>query len=175
MDAFSTMEQLVSKSSPYFYPLSVGFTALVLILSVIFTYKRFLQNNQRPQSVNEKKMDEKATHSQQKTHTDQSQVAEDDVAPGEVGDGDAPLISSNLQPEMDPLTYCEHIQSEVKKAKQRVTAKKFNKDLTEEQIEEEREVQRRQLQSIFELMQTESDRFGISSLEDVQSQMKLYA
>ncbi|XP_062569885.1 matrix-remodeling-associated protein 7-like [Saccostrea cucullata] len=167
------MEQLISKSSPYFYPLSLGFTALVLVLSVMFTYKRFLQNNQRPQALNEKKKkDEKCTHAQQKTHTDQSQTED---APEEVGDGDAPLLSSNLQPEIDPLTYCEHIQSEVKKAKQRVTAKKFNKDLTEEQIEEEREVQRKQLQSIFELMQTESDRFGISSLEDVQSQMKLYA
>jgi DNA topoisomerase VI subunit B len=85
------------------------------------------------------------------------------------------LISSNLQPEWDPLTYCEHIQSEVKKAKQRVTAKKFNKELTDDQIEEEREVQRKQLQSIFELMQSESEKFGINSLDDVQSQMKLYA
>lgn len=89
--------------------------------------------------------------------------------------GDGPVYPTNLQPEVDPMTYCEHIQSEVKKAKQRVTAKKFNKELTEEQIEEEREVQRKQLQSIFEMMKTDSERFGISSLDDVQSQMKLYA
>ena len=73
------------------------------------------------------------------------------------------------------MTYCEHIQSELKKAKQRVPAKKFNKDLTEAQIEEEREVQMKQLQSIFEMMQTDRERFGINSLDDVQSQMKLYA
>ena len=89
--------------------------------------------------------------------------------------GDVPEISPSLQPEVDPMTYCEHIQSEVKKAKQRVTAKKFNKDLTEAQIEEEREVQMKQLQSIFEMMQTDRERFGINSLDDVQSQMKLYA
>ncbi|XP_048759811.1 uncharacterized protein LOC125669391 [Ostrea edulis] len=161
------MEQLVSKSSPYFYPLSVGITVLVLILSIVFTYKRFLQIKQRPQSMSEKKkLDEKTTR----------QIGGDGTLSGGIGgDGDAPLISSNLQPEGDPLTYCEHIQSEVKKAKQRATAKKFNKDLTEDQIEEEREVQRKQLQSIFELMQTDGEKFGINSLDDVQSQMKLYA
>lgn len=46
------MEQLISKSSPYFYPLSLGFTALVLIFSVVFTYKK-LQNNRHPEPRSE--------------------------------------------------------------------------------------------------------------------------
>lgn len=47
------MEQLISKSSPYFYPLSLGFTALVLIFSVVFTYKK-LQNNRHPEPRSER-------------------------------------------------------------------------------------------------------------------------
>lgn len=159
------MEQLISKSSPYFYPLSLGFTALVLIFSVVFTYKK-LQNNRHPEP-----------RSERPAKTQQQQMMDCDSTNNEdnTGGGDGPVYPPNLQPEVDPMTYCEHIQSEVKKAKQRVTAKKFNKELTEEQIEEEREVQRKQLQSIFEMMKTDSERFGISSLDDVQSQMKLYA
>ena len=49
-----TMEQLISKSSPYFFPLSVGFTVLVLILSIVFTYKK-MQNKQSPKPKTEKK------------------------------------------------------------------------------------------------------------------------
>lgn len=62
----------------------------------------------------------------------------------------------------------------MKKAKQRVTAKKLQTDLTPDQLQEEREVQRKQLEEIFKLMQSQGDKFGVDSMDDVQHQMKLY-
>lgn len=78
-------------------------------------------------------------------------------------------------PKIDPVEYCEHIQSEVKKAKQRLTEKKFNQVLSPEQIQEEKAMQRQQLEAIFKLMKDQDKQFGVGCIEDVQSQMKLYA
>ncbi|XP_033738888.1 uncharacterized protein LOC117326306 [Pecten maximus] len=77
--------------------------------------------------------------------------------------------------DIDPVEYCEHIQSEVKKAKQRVTNKKIVEELTPEQVHEEREIQQQQLQNIYKLMQAQNEKFGVNSLDEVQQQMKLYA
>ncbi|KAK3612271.1 hypothetical protein CHS0354_039552 [Potamilus streckersoni] len=76
---------------------------------------------------------------------------------------------------VDPVEYCEHIQSEVKKAQLRVTNKKLEQSLTEEQLKDEREIQRKQLEEIFKLIKDQNDKFGISSIDDIQEQMKLYA
>ncbi|XP_063444442.1 matrix-remodeling-associated protein 7-like isoform X2 [Mytilus trossulus] len=78
-------------------------------------------------------------------------------------------------PEVDPMQYCEHIQSEVKKAKFRVAEKKIGETMTADQIAEEKEMQRKQLEEIFRLMQEQNDKFGVNSVEDIQNQMKLYA
>ncbi|KAL3876047.1 hypothetical protein ACJMK2_033932 [Sinanodonta woodiana] len=76
---------------------------------------------------------------------------------------------------VDPVEYCEHIQSEVKKAQLRVTNKKLEQNLTVEQLKDEREIQRKQLEEIFKLIKDQNDKFGISSIDDIQEQMKLYA
>ncbi|CAL1527480.1 unnamed protein product [Lymnaea stagnalis] len=75
----------------------------------------------------------------------------------------------------DPVDYCEHIQGEIKRVQQSVATRTIAKNLTEEQLNEEREVQRKQLAEIFKLMQEQQDRFGIGSMDDMQEQMKLYA
>ncbi|KAI8794702.1 matrix-remodeling-associated protein 7 [Biomphalaria glabrata] len=75
----------------------------------------------------------------------------------------------------DPVDYCEHIQGEIKRVQQTVATRSIAKRLTEEQLKEEREVQRKQLAEIFRLMQEQQDRFGIGSMDDMQEQMKLYA
>ena len=75
----------------------------------------------------------------------------------------------------DPLDYCSHIQGEVKRVKQRVTTKKIQENLTEDQLEEERKIQREQLEYIFKLMADQGEKFGITSMDDVKQQMKLYA
>ena len=75
---------------------------------------------------------------------------------------------------LDPAEYCGHIQSEVKKAKMRVATKHLSQNMSKAQMEEEREVQSKQLQEIFKLMQTQNDQFGVDSVDDVSEQMKLY-
>lgn len=61
----------------------------------------------------------------------------------------------------------------------RVRAKQLEdelaKSMTEDQLDEERRVRQSQLEAIFKLMQDNQDRFGVDSMEDVQSQYKLYA
>lgn len=79
------------------------------------------------------------------------------------------------EPVIDPVTYCEHIQGEIKKVKQKVATRKICEGLTKEQLAEERERQREQLSQIFKLMQEQKERFGINSMEEMQDQMRLYA
>ena len=62
----------------------------------------------------------------------------------------------------------------MKKTKQRVALKKIEAEMTKEQRELEREIQRKQLEDIFKLMEEQKEEFGISSVDDVQEQMKLY-
>ncbi|CAG5126505.1 unnamed protein product [Candidula unifasciata] len=75
----------------------------------------------------------------------------------------------------DPLEYCEHIQGEFKRVQQSVATKTIEKSLTEQQLMEEKEIQRKQLAEIFRLMQEQEERFGIGSMDDMKEQMKLYA
>lgn len=75
---------------------------------------------------------------------------------------------------IDPLQYCEHIQSEVKKARHRVATKEIRQNLTAEDMVNEKDIQRKQIEDIFKLMEQNSDKFGTSSEADVQQQMKLY-
>ena len=76
---------------------------------------------------------------------------------------------------IDPVQYCEHIQSEVKKAKHRVAEREVKQNMSSDEMQAERELQRRQLEEIFKLMQKNDDKFGSSSIDDVRQQMKLYA
>lgn len=46
--------------------------------------------------------------------------------------------------------------------------------MTDEDLEKEREIQRKQMEDIFKLMEQHTDKFGVSSREDIQQQMKLY-
>lgn len=75
----------------------------------------------------------------------------------------------------DPVDYCEHIQGEIKRVKHKVASQTIASQLTDEQLNQERELQRQQLAEIFTLMQEQQDKFGMSSMDDMQDQMKLYA
>ena len=62
----------------------------------------------------------------------------------------------------------------MKRTQQKVAASKIEEEMTTEQKEHERDVQREQLEAIFKLMQKQEDKFGVDSMDDIQSQMKLY-
>lgn len=62
----------------------------------------------------------------------------------------------------------------MKKTQQRLAKETIEKSLTKEQIKEEQEVQRKQLEEIFKVMEKDQHRFGVGSIEDMRSQMSLY-
>ena len=55
-----------------------------------------------------------------------------------------------------------------------VAMKKIEEEMTQDQKENERAIQREQLEAIFKLMAEQEDKFGINSMDDMQDQMKLY-
>lgn len=74
----------------------------------------------------------------------------------------------------DPKEYCDHIPSQVKRTQQRVAVQKIEESMDEKDKEHEREVQRQQLEAIFNLMAEEKEKFGLDSMDDVQNQMQMY-
>ncbi|XP_052071375.1 matrix-remodeling-associated protein 7-like [Mytilus californianus] len=145
------------------YSIAVTATVVLLFASTIYTLRNILKiwRKGAPSPVSSEKTIN-ATHNLDR---DESEGDENDKIIFEGGDA----------PEVDPMQYCEHIQSEVKKAKFRVAEKKIGETMTAEQIAEEKEMQRKQLEEIFRLMQEQNDKFGVNSVEDIQNQMKLYA
>ena len=51
---------------------------------------------------------------------------------------------------------------------------KIQEEMTAEQRKNEVDVQKDQLAAIFGLMQSQEDKFGVDSLDDINTQMKLY-
>lgn len=62
-----------------------------------------------------------------------------------------------------------HLKQGLKKAKWRL-----EEEMTEGQKENERRIQQEQLQSIFNLMEADKEKYGVSSINDVKEQMKRY-
>jgi len=46
--------------------------------------------------------------------------------------------------------------------------------MTPEERGQEREIQRRQLEEIFRVMEEQKDKFGVKDVADVQEQLKMY-
>ena len=82
--------------------------------------------------------------------------------------------AKSVEKVLDPVDYCDHIQREVKLTKQKAALKEIQSHMSEEQVEEERQTQKKQLEEIFKLMAEQKEHFGINSVDDVQDQMKLY-
>ena len=73
------------------------------------------------------------------------------------------------------MEYCEHIQGEIKRMQQNVATKSIEEKLSEQQLQDERELQRQQLADIFKVMESQQEKFGFESVDDIKDQMKLYA
>ncbi|KAK7080659.1 hypothetical protein SK128_012962 [Halocaridina rubra] len=64
---------------------------------------------------------------------------------------------------------------DTKTAERRALEKEMEVQMTLEQKREEREAQSQQLEAIFRMMQEQEDKFGKTSIGDIQDQMKLYS
>jgi len=76
--------------------------------------------------------------------------------------------------ESDPMKYCSHIQGRIKQTQQRVAKQKIEATMTTEECMKEREIQRHQLQEIFQVMEGQKDMFGVKDVSDIQEQLKMY-
>ena len=74
----------------------------------------------------------------------------------------------------DPLKFCSHIQGQIKQTKHRIAQQKIEEKMTAEERDKEREIQRRQLEEIFSVMEEQKDTFGVKDVTDIQEQLKMY-
>jgi len=56
----------------------------------------------------------------------------------------------------------------------RLGIKEVESQMSEEELDQEREMQRKQLEEIFKLLETDKDKYGVTTMDDLQAQMKLY-
>ncbi|XP_067129561.1 matrix-remodeling-associated protein 7-like [Centruroides vittatus] len=83
------------------------------------------------------------------------------------------IKNKNLIPEVNDEIIDKESSKEVNKPA-RIAEMVINAGLTEQQKQEEKEVQKQQLSEIFRLMQEQADKFGVTTMSDVEEQMKLY-
>lgn len=56
----------------------------------------------------------------------------------------------------------------------RLGIKDIENEMTEEELDQEKEMQRKQLEEIFKLLENDKDKYGVTTMDDLQAQMKLY-
>jgi len=74
----------------------------------------------------------------------------------------------------DLLLTPSQIPDDLKKAKEKIILHQMQVNMSEDQKIMERKIQREQLSEIFKLVEEQGDKYGISSLADMEEQMKLY-
>jgi len=74
----------------------------------------------------------------------------------------------------DPVKFCSHIPGHIKQTKHRIAQQKIEATMTPEERGQEQEIQRRQLEEIFRVMEEQKDKFGVKDVADVQEQLKMY-
>ncbi|XP_037094066.1 matrix-remodeling-associated protein 7-like [Pollicipes pollicipes] len=74
----------------------------------------------------------------------------------------------------DLVEVAHHLPGRVKRAELRSIRSQLQRGMSDEQRRQERQVERDQMAAILDLMQKNSDKFGSPSLDDMQSQLKLY-
>lgn len=57
----------------------------------------------------------------------------------------------------------------------RLGISEIENEMTKEELAQERETQQKQLEEIFKLLETDKDKFGVTTMDDLQAQMKLYS
>jgi len=74
----------------------------------------------------------------------------------------------------DPMKFCSHIQGQIKQTKHRIAQQKIEASMSAEERDKERDIQHRQLEEIFRVMEEQKETFGVNDVSDVQEQLKMY-
>lgn len=85
------------------------------------------------------------------------------------------ILTNVIGPTLQDLNAAnENLQSRMKKVKHRMMNEQLEKDMSSEDRKREAEVKQQQLEAIFKLMEKNPDQFGISSMSEMEEQVKLY-
>lgn len=150
----------------------VGSFVLVTVVAVvaaaitIYRQRRLLGSSKREQGEGKEKENDPTASGDDSTFRGKWPTSQS----GEVESSE----ETRRNPSRDPLEFCEHIPGEMKKVKQRMAEKKIEEEMTEDQRATEREVKRDQMEAIFRLLKEQEDKFGISSVDDMDRQMNMY-
>ncbi|XP_021932573.1 matrix-remodeling-associated protein 7 isoform X2 [Zootermopsis nevadensis] len=68
----------------------------------------------------------------------------------------------------------ESILSQIKMSRQKAIVEQLSAGLTEEQLQQEKETERKQLEAIFQLLKEQEDKFHVNSMEELEDQLRLY-
>lgn len=156
------------------YAIAIVVTILALAISTRYSLRNLF--NIRTPSVDEAASETSEARGREEACDATGNDGDDEAEEDEVEVEGSQFTGKPLSPRYpDPVDYCEHIQGEIKRVKQKVASKTIESELTDDQLNQEREIQRQQLAEIFSLMQEQQERFGINTMDDMQEQMKLYA
>ncbi|TMS35452.1 hypothetical protein L596_002854 [Steinernema carpocapsae] len=149
----------------------VGFAAIILVSRILF------RRNQAS--------DSSVDHSDgETTDIEDDEVSQDDVIKRVIESKDSEdedtscLISDfecDRESTIDILQTLGKLHGKLASAELRVQTKKLEKSLTEQQRQEESEIKNKQLESIYSLMMSQGDKFGLHNKEEIEEQLKLYA
>ncbi|XP_022189711.1 matrix-remodeling-associated protein 7 [Nilaparvata lugens] len=81
--------------------------------------------------------------------------------------------SDSMKDKDSNIEVRKEIFSQLKAVRQPIV-QQISSGLTEDQLKEEREAEAQQLAEIFQLLQNQEDKFNVSSMEELEDQMKLY-
>nr|CAD7393981.1 unnamed protein product [Timema cristinae] len=66
------------------------------------------------------------------------------------------------------------ILTQLKIARQEAIVQQLSAGMTEEQLEEEKEMEKQQLEAILQLLRQQEEKFQVGSMEELQDQLRLY-
>lgn len=82
-------------------------------------------------------------------------------------------LSSENNPYDDGVSK-SGLLKKIKLARQEAIEQELAAGLTDQQLQQERETEQAQLAAIFKLLQQQEEKFQVSSMEELQEQLKLY-
>ncbi|CAM1303638.1 Uncharacterised protein g3559 [Pycnogonum litorale] len=157
--------ELFLENLSWFYIIGLTSSVVVLIFTFIFTkQEKLIINRVRDES-------NKIINSGAETNLDDEMLPSSEEDQGVMPPS---MINYSDENKTDILEFAEHVPAQVKKMKQKVTTKKIWQNMTEEDKRKEIDVQKQQLDDIFNLIQDHGEKFGISTISEMEEQMRLY-
>ncbi|KAL9956778.1 hypothetical protein ACROYT_G038315 [Oculina patagonica] len=87
---------------------------------------------------------------------------------------DEPLTEKEQKKRIKEMTMGDAFNIQTMFKSSRLGIKEVENQMTKEELDQEREMQRKQLEEIFKLLETDKDKYGVTTMDDLQAQMKLY-